>query len=182
MKGENKSEKMAHRASAEQLYHDWYEVYGDLVRLSHGGLNKQVNENAINAMKSGDAQILIATTLVEVGITIPKLSYCLVLNPENLGVVTLHQIRGRLSRDGGVGYFDMLPTKALKQPSLDRLNLLVQYADGFTLAEADLALRGMGDLKDGNNQSGTSKCILVDAQLSLPLLNSTLERLTTTVA
>ncbi|USD59102.1 hypothetical protein J4N45_11220 [Vibrio sp. SCSIO 43140] len=182
MKGVNKSENMAHRASAEELYNDWHGLYGDLVRLSHGGLSKQDNENAINAMKSGEAQILIATTLVEVGITVPKLSYAVVLNPENLGVVTLHQIRGRLSREGGIGYFDMLPTKALKQPSLDRLELLVKHADGFTLAEADLALRGMGDLKDGNNQSGTSKCILADQQLSLPLLNSTLERLSMTAA
>ncbi|MFA0108311.1 hypothetical protein AB4441_25405, partial [Vibrio splendidus] len=57
-------------------------------------------------------------------------------------------------------------------------DLLVNHSDGFSLAEADLQLRGMGDLKIGNNQSGTSKCILVDQQLSLGLLTDTLERLT----
>lgn len=153
-------------------------MYGDIVKLSHGGLSKQDNETAINAMKSGEGKILIATTLIEVGITIPKLNYVVVLNPENLGVVTLHQIRGRVAREGGIGHCDLLPTTQLKTPSIDRLDLLVNHSDGFSLAEADLQLRGMGDLKNGNNQSGTSKCILVDQQLSLGLLTDTLERLT----
>lgn len=179
MKGESKAQAVSHRASAEQLFDDWKAMYGDIVKLSHGGLSKQDNEVAINAMKSGEGKILIATTLIEVGLTIPKLNYVVVLNPENLGVVTLHQIRGRVAREGGIGHCDLLPTTKLKAPSIDRLDLLVNHSDGFSLAEADLQLRGMGDLKNGNNQSGTSKCILVDQQLSLGLLTDTLERLTT---
>ncbi|WP_299022240.1 helicase-related protein [uncultured Photobacterium sp.] len=159
-----------HRLDAEQLYRDWSAFYPGKVVLSHGGLSKTDNETALNAIKQGPAQLLVATTLVEVGITIPGLMYVVVLNPENLGVVTLHQIRGRVARQGGTGYCDLLPTRDIRPDTKARLDLLVNHADGFTLADADLKMRGMGDIGGGENQSGTTRGLLIDCQVDVGLM------------
>lgn len=157
----------SHRVNAEQLYNSWSSVYGDKVELSHGGLSKSDNENALNRIKNGDAQILIATTIIEVGITIPNLMYVVVLNPENLGIVTIHQIRGRVARSGGTGYCDLLPTRELKPETIERLTLLENHHDGFSLALADLKLRGMGDIDKGENQSGATTGLMYDCKIDI---------------
>ncbi|MGR5159719.1 helicase-related protein [Vibrio owensii] len=175
-----KNPNQPERLNAHDLYHDWSATYGDKVVISHGGLSKSENEIALNAIKNGPAQLLIATTLIEVGITIPGLMYVCVVNPENLGVVSLHQIRGRVARKGGTGYCDLLPTRAIKEDTRVRLELMLKHSDGFSLAEADMRMRGIGDIAGGgNNQSGVTHGLLLDCQLDIDILNHIMEKMST---
>ncbi|MGR5096614.1 helicase-related protein [Vibrio maritimus] len=165
------------RVDAQSLYQDWVEVYGeDSVKLAHGGLSKEVNDQAMTDMKTGSGRILVSTTFVEVGVTIPNLMHVVVINPENLGLMQLHQIRGRVARSGGVGYCDLIPTKPISDDSLIRLKTLCENEDGFSLAKADLLLRGMGDMGDGTAQSGQGKGLLVDHAIEFESLNAVIEK------
>lgn len=161
------------RENAEELYAQWREHYGEKVQMAHSGQTKEENERAIQQMKTGQGQLLVATTIIEVGLTIAGLTLVVILNPENLGIVSLHQIRGRVGRKGEKSQCLLLPQKQLKAQSLARLNLLVRYSDGFVLAEEDMKLRGIGDLKGGVNQSGESNCILVKRKLDFTNIQRT---------
>lgn len=106
-------------------------------------------EEVLNSFKN-DGNILIATTLIEVGISLPNLSTIVIVAPERLGLATLHQLRGRVSRNGLKGYCYLF-TK--KEPT-SRLNEFCKTLDGFKIAELDLKLRESGDLLKGEKQSG----------------------------
>jgi len=125
----------------------YWEKNFDKVFVTYGK-DKEKDEVLEEFAKSGN--ILVATTLIEVGISLPKLSTIVIVAPERLGLATLHQLRGRVSRNGLKGYCYLFtkkePTKRLKE--------FCKTLDGFKIAELDLKLRQSGDLLKGDRQSG----------------------------
>jgi ATP-dependent DNA helicase RecG len=125
----------------------YWEKNFDKVFVTHGK-DKEKEEVLEKFAKEGN--ILVATTLIEVGISLPKLSTIVIVAPERLGLATLHQLRGRVSRNGLKGYCYLFtknePTKRLKE--------FCKTLDGFKIAELDLKLRQSGDLLKGDRQSG----------------------------
>jgi len=121
----------------------------------HGRMKADAKTEAIEKVKRGEADVIVATSLIEVGITIPRLMVAVVVDPHQMGLSTLHQLRGRLVRDGGRGMFFLYPTEEISEAARVRLKTLERCSDGFELAEADLKARGFGDLgEDGELQSG----------------------------
>ncbi len=125
----------------------YWEKNFERVYVTHG---KDKEKEDILEKFSEDGNILIATTLIEVGISLPKLSTIVIVAPERLGLATLHQLRGRVSRNGLKGYCYLF-TK--KEPTR-RLKEFCKTLDGFKIAELDLKLREGGDLLRGDKQSG----------------------------
>ena len=153
-----KKEKMIEdRYSAENTA-TWMEtLYPGQVRMAHSGLDEKTNDAAIRDMKEGKAKILVSTTVVEVGLTIPKLHYAWIVHAERMGLVSLHQLAGRLARKGGRGYVHLWSPEPLSKKSATRLEVFVSENDGYELALRDMELRGVGDLRpEGLAQSGGS--------------------------
>lgn len=134
--------------SISEGYPAFVRRYGeDRVVQLHGSMKAEDKQQSLDAMKSGQADILCATTAAEVGLNIPRLRLVIIMNPERLGLVTMHQLRGRGARNGGDAWCMLVADKKrLKPDALDRLSALCKTTDGFRLAEMDFALRGMGDL------------------------------------
>lgn len=147
--------------SVEEAYAPWERRFPGQVRLAHGGMSDEAIAEAIGALRAGQASILVATTVVEVGINLPALRRVVVIHPERYGLTTLHQLRGRAARTGGVGYCDLyLPTE-VSEETLARLSVLTETTDGFEIAARDLALRGFGDLAPGSErQHGADESFL----------------------
>jgi ATP-dependent DNA helicase RecG len=128
--------------------------------MIHGGLPEDVKTNTIRLMKENKIKLLVASTVIEVGVTIPNLRLLVAVNAENFGVSQLHQLRGRLARKGGAGYFIMYLPEPIQQSASDRLRLLSTCSDGFRLAEMDADVRGFGNLDiDGDRQSGSARML-----------------------
>lgn len=129
--------------------------------------------HVIEQMKQGRAQILVATSVVEVGLDIPGLQRVVVVNPERMGLSALHQIRGRVARAGGQGYMDLYAPDTLAAHSLARLEELVKTQDGFELTERDMELRGVGSLaSDSDQQTGADESLLFGRPITLDMLQS----------
>lgn len=102
---------------------------------------------------AGDTKILVATTVIEVGVNVPNASIMLIENAERFGLSQLHQLRGRVGRGADQSYCILVTPYKLSEISKKRIDILVSSNDGFEIAEADLKLRGPGDL-EGTQQSG----------------------------
>lgn len=125
------------------------------VGLAHSGLSEDENSKAISDIKLGITSVLVSTVIVEVGITIPNLTVAVVIRAERFGMTQLHQIRGRLVRQGGQGTFALyLPKKLKSERSFERMQALCEISCGYELARRDLKLRGVGDLAEGATQHG----------------------------
>lgn len=149
--------------SAESMVELWEKIAPGRVRIAHGGLKPAENAEAIRAVKNREADILVATTVVEVGLTIPGLRYVAIAHPDRYGLSQLHQLRGRLCRHGGTGYFDLVFNKDtnVTDSLLERLQVLVDTNSGFEIAERDMYLRGSGDLGSSSSQQrGNDKGLL----------------------
>ena len=103
---------------------------------------------------SGETQILVATTVIEVGVNVPNATVMMIQNAERFGLSQLHQLRGRVGRGGDQSYCVLLTDNEISSDTRKRMNIMVETNDGFRIAEADLQLRGPGDLQ-GTLQSGT---------------------------
>lgn len=137
------------------------------VRLAHSERNESENEQALRDMRDGTAKVLVATTVVEVGVNIPRLRRVVIVHPHRFGLSTLHQIRGRAARTGGVGYCDLYLPDPPKEKSLDRLKVLERTQNGFEVAREDLILRGCGNLSsDSSQQTGADETILFGRPLT----------------
>jgi ATP-dependent DNA helicase RecG len=135
-------------------------------------MSDEEKKSALADMSSGAASILVATTVVEVGITIPRLRRCIVVHPDRHGLTTLHQLRGRLARHGGEGWFDLYLPNKVKDETMARLQVLVETTDGFAVAEHDMRLRGVGDMsRDSNRQSGADETFLFGRPVSIDALD-----------
>lgn len=106
------------------------------------------------AFAAGGLDLLVATTVIEVGVDVPNASLMIVENPERLGLSQLHQLRGRVGRGGVESFCLLLYHAPLTAPALDRLTLIRDTLDGFRIAEEDLKMRGAGEIL-GTRQTGT---------------------------
>ncbi|MDE5982118.1 MAG: ATP-dependent DNA helicase RecG, partial [Duncaniella sp.] len=104
---------------------------------------------------SGKAQILVATTVIEVGVDVPNATTMLIENAERFGLSQLHQLRGRVGRGGGQSYCILMTKRKIAADTRKRLELMTSTTDGFAIAEADLHMRGPGDI-EGTMQSGVA--------------------------
>jgi ATP-dependent DNA helicase RecG len=102
---------------------------------------------------SGETQILVATTVIEVGVNVPNASVMVILDAQRFGLSQLHQLRGRVGRGADQSYCILVTNYKLSEETRKRIDIMCQTNDGFEIAEADLKLRGPGDL-EGTQQSG----------------------------
>lgn len=146
------------RKSAIEAAANWEKTFPGRTICVHGKMSAEEKSKALEDIKQGKYSLIVSTTILERGVTIPKLRTAIVVNPERYGVGQLHQLRGRLVRKGGVGYFFLFTPDPVEQESLDRLNLLVEITEGHKLAEMDMEKRGFGDLSDDSeDQHGISR-------------------------
>jgi ATP-dependent DNA helicase RecG len=129
------------------------EEFPDLrVGLLHGRLNSAEKQAAIGAFASGETQVLVSTTVVEVGVDVPEASVMVIEHAERFGLAQLHQLRGRVGR-GAAASHCLLINDSSNVLARQRLEVLVRSSDGFEIAEMDLRLRGPGQVL-GTRQSG----------------------------
>jgi len=110
-------------------------------------------EEEMQKFVSGETQILVATTVIEVGVNVPNASVMVILNAERYGLSQLHQLRGRVGRGADQSYCILVTSHKLSKETSKRIDIMCDTNDGFEIAEADLKLRGPGDL-EGTQQSG----------------------------
>lgn len=135
-------------------------VFADLrVALLHGRIAPEERDRVMRAFRDGDIDILIATTVIEVGIDVPNATVMLIEHPERFGLSQLHQLRGRVGRGADSAYCILLGD--VGDESAERLSIFTNTDDGFDIARQDLRLRGMGDLF-GQRQSGEATFRIVD--------------------
>jgi ATP-dependent DNA helicase RecG len=115
------------------------------VELLHGRLPSQEKDRVMRAFKANEAPILVATTVVEVGVDVPNATVMLIEHADRFGLAQLHQLRGRIGRGPGQSYCLLVAGDARTEVASERLNALVETADGFKIAEMDLKLRGPGE-------------------------------------
>lgn len=123
------------------------------VGMVHGKMKSADKESAMAAFKSGETQILVSTTVIEVGVNVPNASVMVIENAERFGLAQLHQLRGRVGRGAEQSYCILMTKDHLTETSLRRMRVMVDSTDGFVIAEEDMKLRGPGDL-EGTAQSG----------------------------
>lgn len=121
--------------------------------MVHGKLKSAEKERQMQRFVSGEAQIMVATTVIEVGVNVPNASVMIIENAERFGLSQLHQLRGRVGRGAEQSFCILLTGFKLAKETRQRMEIMVRTNDGFEIAEADLQLRGPGDL-DGTQQSG----------------------------
>jgi ATP-dependent DNA helicase RecG len=137
--------------------------------LLHGRLKSREKEEVMAAFRAGRLHVLLATSLVEVGLDVPNATVMLVENAEQFGLAQLHQLRGRIGR-GGDDACCILVAAAKNQEARRRLEVLAETTDGFRIAEEDLKLRGPGELL-GQQQSGMARFRFGDLTADWGLLN-----------
>ena len=123
------------------------------ISMVHGKMKPAEKEEQMQLFVSGQTQILVATTVIEVGVNVPNASVMVIESAERFGLSQLHQLRGRVGRGADQSYCVLLSSPKLSKESRQRLEIMVQTNDGFEISEADLKMRGPGDL-EGTQQSG----------------------------
>ena len=129
------------------------EIFGERVELVHGKMSSAKKDAAMARFQSGDAQVLVATTVIEVGVDVPNATIMIVEHAERFGLAQLHQLRGRVGRGAARSACLLLFSEPLGQVARARLETIRDTEDGFVIAEKDLELRGEGDVL-GTRQSG----------------------------
>ncbi len=119
----------------------------------HGRMKSKDKEEEMQKFVSGDTQILVATTVIEVGVNVPNASVMVILDAQRFGLSQLHQLRGRVGRGADQSYCILVTSYKLAEETRKRIDIMCDTNDGFRIAEADLKLRGPGDL-EGTQQSG----------------------------
>ncbi|BCX89312.1 ATP-dependent DNA helicase RecG [Methylomarinovum tepidoasis] len=137
------------------------ELPGVRIGLVHGRMKGADKEAVMAAFKAGDIDLLVATTVIEVGVDVPNAGLMVIENAERLGLAQLHQLRGRVGRGPGQSYCILLYRPPLTEAARQRLDYLRRCHDGFTLAEKDLELRGPGEVL-GTRQSGALQFKMAD--------------------
>jgi ATP-dependent DNA helicase RecG len=119
----------------------------------HGKMKPAEKDEQMQLFVSGEAKIMVATTVIEVGVNVPNASVMIIENAERFGLSQLHQLRGRVGRGADQSYCILVTNYKMTEDTRKRIEIMVQSNDGFEIAEADLKLRGPGDL-EGTQQSG----------------------------
>ncbi|TIX26591.1 MAG: ATP-dependent DNA helicase RecG [Mesorhizobium sp.] len=140
--------------SAEDRFASLKPLFGDRIGLVHGRMKGAEKDEAMRAFKDGETRILIATTVIEVGVDVPDATIMVIEHAERFGLAQLHQLRGRVGRGDKPSSCVLLYKDPLGETAKRRLSVMRETQDGFKIAEEDLKLRGEGELL-GTRQSGT---------------------------
>lgn len=140
------------------------------VGLLHGKLKPQEKNEVMQAFAAGQIQVLVATTVIEVGVDVPNATVMVIRDAERFGLAQLHQLRGRVGRGGQQSYCILL-NNAKSKEARERIKTLTESSDGFVIAEADLRLRGAGELL-GTRQSGLAMLKYADLSRDLRLVEA----------
>lgn len=159
-------EAQAAEATADELHFLLPELE---IGLIHGRLKPSEKAATMEAFKQGQIQLLVATTVIEVGVDVPNASLMVIENPERLGLSQLHQLRGRVGRGQQESHCVLLYSTPLSQQGTERLKIMRQTTDGFKIAEMDLQLRGPGEVL-GTRQTGEMALRIADLQRDAHLL------------
>jgi ATP-dependent DNA helicase RecG len=140
--------------SAEERHATLARAFGPTVGLVHGRMSASEKDEAMSRFKSGETRLLVATTVIEVGVDVPDATIMVIEHAERFGLAQLHQLRGRVGRGDEASSCILLYKGPLSENGNARLNIMRETEDGFVIAEEDLRLRGEGELL-GTRQSGT---------------------------
>ena len=151
------------RAQAAEVAHDELTaaLEGFAVGLIHGRMKPKQKQAVMDAFKAGHLSVLVATTVIEVGVDVPNASVMVIENCERLGLAQLHQLRGRVGRGAVASTCVLLYQPPLGQLSRERLQVMRETGDGFRIAEKDLQLRGPGEVL-GTRQTGELNLRIAD--------------------
>jgi len=150
---ESEAEGIDHLTNATQRFESLQERFGDRVGLVHGQMKGADKDRVMAQFAAGEIGLLVATTVVEVGVDVPAASIMVIENAERFGLAQLHQLRGRIGRGAEASTCLLLYKEPLNEMSKARLKVIRETTDGFRIAEEDLRLRGEGDVL-GIRQSG----------------------------
>lgn len=156
-------------AAAEERYKTLQQLFGDKVGLIHGKMKEAEKDAVMADFKSGKISVLVATTVIEVGVNVPEATLMIVEQAERFGLAQLHQLRGRIKRGFEASTCILLYGYPLSETSHARLNIMKESEDGFVIAEKDMELRGFGEIL-GNRQSGFETFHLADLSVDKDLM------------
>ncbi|MDR3536300.1 MAG: ATP-dependent DNA helicase RecG [Acetobacteraceae bacterium] len=157
-------------AAAEDRFATLHARFGDRVGLAHGQQSADVRDAALAAFAAGKIRLLVATTVIEVGVDVPEASVMVIEHAERFGLAQLHQLRGRVGRGSEVSFCLLLHEDWVSETARRRLTLLRDTDDGFLIADEDFRLRGAGDVL-GTRQAGAPGFRLADPIEHEPLLH-----------
>lgn len=149
--------------SVEERYDYLHRKFGDKVGLVHGRMNQMEKEAAMQRFRNGQTRLLVATTVIEVGVDVPDATIMIIEHAERFGLAQLHQLRGRVGRSDQPSNCILLYKAPLGEIAEARLKIMRETNDGFRIAEEDLRLRGEGEVL-GTRQSGTPGFNLASAE------------------
>ncbi|NGX99462.1 MAG: ATP-dependent DNA helicase RecG, partial [Candidatus Afipia apatlaquensis] len=150
---ESEAEGHDHLTNATQRFETLQKRFGDRVGLVHGQMKGTEKDRVMAQFAAGEIQLLVATTVVEVGVDVPQATIMVIENAERFGLAQLHQLRGRIGRGSEASTCILLYHEPLTEISGARLKVIRETTDGFRIAEEDLRLRGEGEVL-GTRQSG----------------------------
>ena len=144
------------------------------ISIVHGRMDSEAKDYEMGRFKRGETQIMVSTTVIEVGVDVPNASVMIIENAERFGLSQLHQLRGRVGRGAEQSYCILMTGNKLSNTARERIKIMVDSTDGFRIAEADLRLRGPGDLQ-GLQQSGILQLKLADIVDDEPIVRAARE-------
>jgi ATP-dependent DNA helicase RecG len=147
------SSELSDLAAAEERHAHLRQTFGETVGLLHGALSAKEKDTTMAAFAAGDLKILVATTVIEVGVNVPNANIMVIEHAERFGLAQLHQLRGRVGRGSRESFCMLLYKQPLGETAEQRLTMMEETEDGFVIAEKDLELRGGGEML-GARQSG----------------------------
>ena len=156
-------------AAAEARFADLQKIFGNTVGLVHGKMKEKDKDEVMERFKKGELKLLVATTVIEVGVNVPEATIIVIEHAERFGLAQLHQLRGRVKRGINPATCLLLYSYPLSETAKERLNIMKQTEDGFLIAEKDLELRGGGEIL-GTRQSGFCAFRLADLEYHKNLL------------
>jgi len=158
--------------SAEKTYADLCEALPHIrFGLIHGRCHRDEKQRVMQAFRDGEIQVLVATTVIEVGVDVPNANLIVIENAEQLGLAQLHQLRGRVGRGDKPAWCLLMHADDPGQGGRERLRIMREHSSGFVIAEEDMKIRGPGQLL-GSRQSGAARLRLADLRIHLAQLES----------
>lgn len=168
---ENDTQERKKIRHAVEAYDKMCKFFPDNVALLHGKMKDEHKDSILQELKENKKKVLIASSVIEIGVTLPSLMMLAVIDPDIHGATSLHQLRGRVDRNGKITQsgkvpkFIMMVRRNMTEKIRDRLNILVNHQDGFEVAEQDMLQRGFGELS-GTRQSGSTSSIFIGVKLT----------------